>query len=266
MPWSPWIQSPNDDQPPAARRHITWFEADGYSIASDLAANVTDFAGAQASIDPPFRGHMATQYRVRDGWDANTFLPPELGALTQGVDFGIKPGADPTDPFRFVDYDPDDHAEVVGWTIPSPVVYDRMGDFDLGADLWIDPITDYDTGVVAPLAVGVTFDTINPTTPAGTVLATPPDPGSTLSFTVGISPHIPLDNEGAVNVIMTGSLFTSVWPRVTVRPQRWRYWIPTLVEPPLRQSQRHDGLGRSGTPRWSGGVSRQTSNRWRSPR
>jgi hypothetical protein len=260
MTWSAWVQSPNLEQLPAARRHIDYGTGDTSSTAVDLALNVTDIAGAQASIEPPTQGHQATQYRVQDGWDDLAFAPPELGALVFGVDYDIKPGADPSDPYRYVDYDPDDHAEVIGWTTPSPVVYDRMGDFDLGADVWIDNATAYGLGSTDPLAIGATFDTIDPTTPAGTVLAAPPNPGSTLSFTVGISPHIPLDNSGAVNVVMSGAFFSG-WPVVTIRPQRWRYWRP--IEPPLRQNQRGDGLGLSGTPRWTGGASRQKSTRWR---
>lgn len=240
MPWSDWIQSPNVDQFPAARRHLDSGTGDSFTTAVDLTSDATDIAGAQAVASPPSQGHQATQYRVRTMWDENRFFPPELGALTLHVDYDIKPGADPSDPYRYVDYDPDDHAEVIGWTIPSPVVYDRMGDFSLGAAVWIDNVTDYGTGFTDPLVIGATFDTIDPTTPAGTVLAAPPDPGSTLSFTVGISPTTLLGDEGAVNVIMTGDFATSDWPLVTVRPQRWRYWIPGIL--PLRQYPRNDGL------------------------
>lgn len=260
MPWSDWVQSPNVTKLPAPRRHLDYGDGDSFTTAVDLTLNVTDIAGAQAVLDPPSRGIQGTQYRVPEGWDDPTPFPPELGGLVYGVDIVNKPGSDFSDPFRLVDYDPDDHAEVLGWTIPSPVVYDRMSDFNLGADVWIDNATDYAAGITDPLNIGATFDTIDPTTPAGTVLAAPPNPGPTLSFTVGISPHTPLDNDSAVNIIMSHPFFEG-WPIVTVRPPRWRYWTPR--ELPLRQRQRDDGLALRGAPSWRQGSSRQASNRWR---
>lgn len=245
MPWSDWIQSANVVQPPAARRHVAYFEGDATSVASDRTSGVTDYGNAAAGTS--YRMHSGTQYRVRDGWDFNTFLPDEFADLVLGVDYTIKPGADPTDLYRYVDYDPDDHAEVIGWDIQGPIVYDRDFDFNLGADVWIDNSTDYAEGTTDPLAVGTTFDTIDPTTPAGTVLAAPPDPGSTLSFTVGISPTVLLAGSSAVNVVMSYPLGDDPnrWPTVIVRPARWRYWKPGIT--PLRQYPRNDGL-RGGAP------------------
>lgn len=53
----------------------------------------------------------------------------------------------------------------------------------------------------------------------------------------------------------------SAMPRYRFQMPRYRYWIPS--DPPLRQRQRNDGLGMSGTRRWKGGTSVQSSNRWR---
>jgi len=55
----------------------------------------------------------------------------------------------------------------------------------------------------------------------------------------------------------------AVGPDFRIQMPRWRYWIPGAVQPPLRQRQRDDGLGMTGTPRWRKGSSRQGSNRWR---
>lgn len=239
MPWSEWVQSANQIKRPDIRRHLDYGTGDSFSTATDLLNEYSDIVGAQAGTSPAYQGHQATQYHVQSDWDEVDFLPDEFAFLTYGVDYTIKPGADPSDPFRYVDYDPDDHAEVIGWTIPSPVVYDRMGDFNLGANVWIDPVTDYGLGTTDPLVIGATFDTIDPTTPAGTVLAAPPDPGNTLAVTVGISPTTLVGDSGAVNIIATGPAYTG-WPTITVRPQRWRYWRPGIL--PLRQYPRNDGL------------------------
>lgn len=231
--WSDWIQSANEELRCAARRRIDYFSTDDHSTAYDLIASDVDIAGCQATSTT--QGHRATQYRVPDGWDVGSPIKAEFGTMTYGVDYGIKPGSDLSDPYRYVDFDPDDSAEVLGWAIPAPIVYDRMEDYNLGADLWIDNVTDYGVGSIEPLVIGATFDTIPESTLAGTVMAVPPDPGATLSFTVGISPHEPLDDFSVLNAIFTGSLFDegTVWPMVTVRPQKWRYWIPEVENQPV---------------------------------
>lgn len=93
-------------------------------------------------------------------------------------------------------------------------------------------------------------------------LATPPtvenfpqatNPAGESSTSLTQLPRLATFVEGS-NVVALGPPFMTQMPR-------WRYWIPGT--PPLRQRQRDDGLGLSGTPRWRRGSSRQASNRWR---
>lgn len=72
---------------------------------------------------------------------------------------------------------------------------------------------------------------------------------------------IPAEGAPIAAAVAAGRLGVAFQPEVRVS------WVGVTVDagvqPALRQRQRNDGLGMSGTPRWTGGSSRQKSTRWR---
>jgi hypothetical protein len=244
VPWSDWIVS-TYTATPQHRRHLRPFDEDGDDdlIAEDLDFGAPNDIYAQIADSTDLNG-QAVQFDAPSDWATRkSTLPDEIAFLEEGVDYAVKPGADPGDPFRWVDYDPDDVSVIVGWTFPDPSELIYRSDFAATGWLWLDPHTAYPSGFTPggwPMVVrGTTFETLPSSAIVGDLFAAPPDPGSTDSFTVGI--HTPTPWAGTPSVIAAriGN------PFMTYTQPRWRYWIPGIL--PLRQFPRNDGL-RGGAP------------------
>lgn len=326
MPWSEWIQSDPYERGTLARyRMVTQTGDTGltggtidevvgdaesvlYSTSSPEAASTVygQFAGASpgASRFESYTddgtpgtwvgGIVQTQgvaWFDTDDLELATWrewFPPELGDLTEGVDYDLRPGKTGSEDDAFIEYE-DGVGQVEGWTGFAPGrITSLSGSFDPprhATARWrlLSP----------PPAVPAVPD------PFGSVTASPlaltPADGTAIAqivnaTTTGSSSGVPVElsiagpvSEFAVLIITDESsdipfsagdpgsdFYSHGWTAsgfigsagAYVRLPRWRYWKPGQI--PLRQRQRDDGLALRGAPSWRRGTSRQATNRWRS--
>jgi len=271
MPWSPW-QTADLLDVAALVAGIEWhFDHGVYdeNIVSTTMGNPSLYCLRQYGTTTSSGDSGTTrarQYSAPADWASQRdWNPALLGTLRRGIDYGVRPDRTGSEQDAYVEYDAGDNVHVAWDT--GRFALDSIDPQHASAftfDLGIAPNTVY----AAPSAptpipsVGTVFASGDQSTAAHTVFAGPPDPTPAKSFTVSV--EIP-----ASSIVQADPAFmpqptisgTYITPTMKVQPPRWRYWIPQ--EPPLRQRQRDDGLGLSGSPRWRGGSSRQSSNRWR---
>ena len=243
MPWSEWIQGADEDRL-AFRRMV-----------ASLPHIVSDFDNVVLSRVNAYW----TPVQYRGGLPSLQALPAEMFPLTEGVDYGPIPGSDPLDPFRFVEYEGPAY-QYIGWAWPNgdPYISHQAGAITPGTLKMLTPsaVPDgYPSGAIDGFSTnpgGTTFASFTGAEGVGAGLGTPPNPGPVDRFVI----NAVLDADpGVFNEL---DITIPRDPVVTVRPPRFRYWIPTLA--PLRLMQRGDGLG-MGSSRLFGPGTRQGSTR-----
>lgn len=219
------------------------------------------------------------------GW--REWFPPELGDLTEGTDYDVRPDRTGSEDDAFIEYEAG-VGQIQGWTgfapgritsltasfdgphatakwrllSPPPAPPATPGPFDSESAPVLallpsdgSPIAQIVNATVtgAPSGVPVELTIAGPVAEFAVLIIT--DESSDIPFSGG--------DPGDSSYIhgWTASGFISA-AGAMVRLPRWRYWIPGQL--PLRQRQRDDGLALRGAPSWRRGTSRQATNRWRS--
>lgn len=270
MPWSPWQAPLLSDTPGVTTRINSDSNFPGsHGIVQATTANLglSSVVFRDNTGDSNGRADLLQSQYPPDWQTSRNWFPALLQGLVQGVDYGPRPDRNPlTDNDAYVEYADGPNADL-GWVMPSVQIQPLVNVDDTN-----HPASGTATGTLEllassyPTTAGTDVGPLPTGTPIRTVgvgeggTFTPAAPAFT-SFSLVLatsSVDIP------VNTHIGWGVTLSFFPRQRTQSPMWRYWIPDSTHPlPLRQRQRDDGLGLSGTPRWRGGNSRQSSNRWR---
>lgn len=326
MPWSEWIQSDPYERGTLARYKASTVSGGGAYTGGTLADVVGDAESGLYSTSSPeaattvhgglvsttlgaTRSEGYTDSGTPGTWHGGIvqtqsvawfdtddlelatwreWFPPELGDLTEGVDYEVRPDRTGTEDDAFIEYE-DGVGQVEGWTgfafgqiqaqsasydpprhatakwrllSPPPTPPATPGPTEsVAASPMVllpsagAPIGQIINGTVTGFAGGVGIElAINgPLSEFAVLLVT--DESSDEPFYTGPSGEGNYSHQWTIGSLIDGAA-------AYVRLPRWRYWIPG--ELPLRQRQRDDGLALRGAPSWRRGTSRQATNRWRS--
>jgi hypothetical protein len=317
MPWSEWIQSePQEYDTLATYRAQTSSESslDGASASDHYAIN---HAGLHSNPEHTIYGFLASHpgaevrrsevgleasgsggiwegvhqdHQVIHWYDDSLFdltedgldyNPPELAALTEGVDYTVRPDRTGSEQDAFIEYEAGTPT-LDGWQVgvaltlttvtgtnspphgtahvllldPPPAVPAIPSPF--GSTTAGTPIV-LDTGsgtVIVSIIDGVQGATV------GTSFELPPGPFALAAIPDDMTdPLTVVTNEGGTNYSFYNLATRQFGVAGLIAMPRWRYWIPdTLL--PLRIRQRGDGLSIE-TTRIRNRASRQTTNRLR---
>jgi hypothetical protein len=317
MPWSEWIQSePQEYDTLATYRAQTGRASllDGTSASDHYSVNHANLSfdpqhiiygflastptllvrrnehGAEASGSGGVWEGAHEDYQVISWYDDSLFdltedgldyNPPELAALTEGVDYTVRPDRTGSEEDAFIEYE-EGTPTLDGWQVgvnltlttvtgtnspahgtvhallldppPSvPAVPSPFGSTTSGTPIVLD------TGsgtIVASIVDGVQGAT------TGTSLELPPGPFALAAIPGDMTdPLTVVTNEAGTGYSFYNDATRSFGVAGLIAMPRWRYWIPdTLL--PLRIRQRGDGLSIE-TTRLRNRASRQTTNRLR---
>lgn len=239
MPWSEW-QDPFPVLVGGSFTMLSWSPSANVVQFSDPV--LFSYSGLNA-VEGGGISAAGVQWRYNEDWpNVREQMPPAMDALTEDVDYAVRPGYAGWEDDAYVEY-ADDPNVWTGWTSqnmqgqayetanPSNAATGTMGmTIDTG-------YPDTEGADIGPFpGIGTAFATWTSVTMVD--IGPIPDPGPVNTFTLAVMPEI----SAASNVAMVPFFPT---PRMVVILPAWRYWMPDTEPLPLRQKQRDDGLGRS---------------------
>lgn len=318
MSWSDWITPPPDNYPIADESYLPGVlgsvSTDAYPGRPDFSSVIEGYreqiAAGEAALFENYAvmADARVQAAYNEGSDSTAisaaagqgyvllhgsafadrfdWSPPELDALTPGVDYDVRPDRSPGDLDAYVDYE-SAHTDFLGWLdwtahLTYTVVDAENSDVGAGPAeppwggegfglrlAYTDLLSPLPAGEAQPwLAYGhgselgmltvpmdLNFGAYAGTTPAIdrlVPLSALPVADCTLlmqpSFLDGLALPAPSPATNAMAALFTVALVAPASPEVVYQRPRWRYWVPAGATP-MRLFQRNDGLGPSGHAR-----------------
>lgn len=215
------------------------------------------------------------QYKAFPTWETDR-QRNMLDNLTEGVDYMRIPGRVSGDQWEFIDYEPGLNQHI-GWEPFSATMMQTwqaqpgqiQETWRIGFGVGLSPALPDDAPIPPPLpfSIGTVFYNSVAGTAAGSIPVMPDDPSPATEFWFAIEmTNDQIEHTDGYGMFHDGynAFLQDVvieTPVQIYQMPRWRYWIPSVGVPSMRQRQRDDGLTTDSRHERGQGSSFQSSQR-----